>query len=62
MTPKCYYLFGKGWRLQIYDEPLGLCHEDTPFFFTQLSWGFPCNSVGKESACNVGDLGLIPGS
>ena len=23
--------------------------------------GFPCGSVGKESACNVGDLGLIPG-
>ena len=22
---------------------------------------FPCGSVGKESACNVGDLGLIPG-
>ena len=26
----------------------------------QLS-GFPCSSVGKESACNAGDLGLIPG-
>ena len=24
--------------------------------------GFPCNSVGKESACNTGDLGSIPGS
>ena len=23
--------------------------------------GFPCGSDGKESACNVGDLGLIPG-
>ena len=23
--------------------------------------GFPCGSTGKESACNVGDLGLIPG-
>ena len=23
--------------------------------------GFPCGSVGKESACNGGDLGLIPG-
>ena len=22
----------------------------------------PCSSDGKESACNVGDLGLIPGS
>ena len=24
--------------------------------------GFPGGSDGKESACNVGDLGLIPGS
>ena len=22
---------------------------------------FPCGSDGKESTCNVGDLGLIPG-
>ena len=27
----------------------------TPVFF-----GFPCGSAGKESTCNVGDLGLIP--
>ena len=26
------------------------------------SEGFPCSSVGKESACNAGDPGLIPGS
>ena len=24
--------------------------------------GFPDSSVGKESVCNAGDLGLIPGS
>ena len=24
--------------------------------------GFPCSSVGKESACSAGDPGLIPGS
>ena len=24
--------------------------------------GFPCSSVGKESACNARDPGLIPGS
>ena len=23
--------------------------------------GFPCGSAGKESICNVGDLGSIPG-
>ena len=30
-----------------------------------LTWGwamsFPCGSTGKESTCNVGDLGSIPG-
>ena len=25
-----------------------------------LSVGFPCGSAGKESACNMGDLGLTP--
>ena len=24
--------------------------------------GFPGSSAGEESACNAGDLGLIPGS
>ena len=23
--------------------------------------GFPCGSVGKESACSAGDLGSVPG-
>ena len=27
----------------------------------QRNQGFPGGSDGKESACNVGDLGLIPG-
>ena len=26
-----------------------------------LFWGFPGGSDGKESTCNVEDLGLIPG-
>ena len=30
--------------------------QPTPVFL-----GFPGGSYGKESACNVGDLGLIPG-
>ena len=29
--------------------------------FTQIFLGFPGGSAGKESACNVGDLGSIPG-
>ena len=28
---------------------------------TPVLLGFPCGSAGKESACNAGDLGLIPG-
>ena len=27
---------------------------------SRARWGFPCGSAGKESACNVGDLGSIP--
>ena len=32
-------------------------------FVNQGLWnmGFPCSSVGKDSACNAGDLGSIPG-
>ena len=30
-------------------------------FFFRLFSGFPCGSAGKESACNAGDLGSIPG-
>ena len=28
---------------------------------TPVFLGFPWGSTGKEAACNVGDLGLIPG-
>ena len=33
------------------------------FFFNQLCWdmGFPAGAAGKESTCNAGDPGLIPG-
>ena len=31
------------------------------FCLTRNTVGFPCSSVGKETACNVGDLGLVPG-
>ena len=30
-------------------------------YFTRYKQGFPDDSDGKESACNVGDLGSIPG-
>ena len=29
---------------------------------TRRVWGFPGSSAGKESTCNAGDPGLIPGS
>ena len=32
------------------------------FGYCCLLGGFPCSSVGKESACNARDLGLMPGS
>ena len=31
------------------------------FILYNVLVAFPCGSAGKESACNVGDLGLIPG-
>ena len=36
----------------------------TPCFINNdyIAAGFPHSSVGKESACNAGDLGSIPGS
>ena len=37
-----------------------LCLEPTSHL-TFLCWGFPCGSAGKESTCNVGGLGSIPG-
>ena len=33
-----------------------------PLFYARVSWvGLPCSSDGRESACNAGDPGLIPG-
>ena len=31
------------------------------YFICSRGLGFPCGSVGKESACNVGDRGSTPG-
>ena len=41
-----------------------LCSETLDFkclCLTHIKKGFSCGSAGKESACNTGDLGLIPG-
>ena len=37
------------------------CSQDSFFYRLMMAKGFPCGSAGEESACNVGDLGLIPG-
>ena len=38
-----------------WEDPLEKSRLSTPVFL-----GFPCDSVGKESTRNAGDLGLIP--
>ena len=43
-------------RLLGREDPLEKGWLPTPVFL-----GFPYGSAGKESACNAGDLGLIPG-
>ena len=32
-----------------------------PFQFLHGVFGLPCGSVGKESTCDAGDLGSVPG-
>ena len=39
-----------------WEDPLEKGRPPTPVFL-----GFPCGSAGRESSCNAGDLGLIPG-
>ena len=34
---------------------------ENAFPIIHLSFSLPCGSAGKESACNVGDLGSVPG-
>ena len=38
-------------------------HTQTPrlYFFSVRTMSFPCDSAGKGSACNAGDLSSIPG-
>ena len=44
-----------------FDSWVGKIHWRRNRLPTLVYLGFPCGSAGKESACNVGDLGLIPG-
>ena len=40
-------------------------HVSSIFFLSKTAyaapWDFPCGLADKESTCNVGDLGSIPG-
>ena len=45
------------WNFPTQESNQGLLHCRLP---TPVLLGFPCGSAGKESACNVGDLGSIP--
>ena len=44
------------------DENLSVSKEETVLLTSPSKTGFLCFSVGKESACNAGDLGTVPGS
>ena len=43
------------------DSWVGKIHWRRDRLPTPVFLGFPAGSAGKESACNAGDLGLIPG-
>ena len=49
-----------GWRSLVSYSPRG-CKEPDMVELLHFHFHFPCGSGGKESVCNVGDLGLIPG-
>ena len=44
-----------------FDSWVGKIHWKRDRLPTPVFLSFLCDSAGKESACNVGDLGLIPG-
>ena len=44
------------------DVPELVCLNNNHLTFDPCFGGFPGDSDGKESACNAGDLGSIPGS
>ena len=50
-------------QISISLQPAFLLKVDIVLVFQFFPWlmGFPCGSVSKESTCNAGDLGSIPG-
>ena len=49
------------WKIPWTEEPGGLQTTDSVPLPSAILEGFPGGSEGKASACNVGDLGSIPG-
>ena len=50
-------------KFQLFSSNVPSRGEEFKFEFDYVpSRGFPSGSEGKESACNAGDMGLIPGS
>ena len=47
--------------IETQEYPLGLLGTEAIFLSPVSCWVFPGGSDGKESTCNVGDLGSIPG-
>ena len=58
----CHFLLHPGCPSgQLNQNPWGWSLASVVFNTPQVTRGFPCGSAGEESACNVGDLGSIPG-
>ena len=55
----CHFLLQR--RRLLFNSWIGKIHWRRDRLPTPVFLGFPCGSAGKESACNVGDLGSIPG-
>ena len=53
----CLAVVVLGWRSMIFKNTVLFCF----FLFSKSNLGFSFSSVGKESACNAGDLDSIPG-
>ena len=49
------------WRRPWFDSWVGKICSRRDRLPTPVFLGFPCGLAGKESTCNVGDLGSIPG-
>ena len=56
--PHCRFLATSSYLLE---GQWGAPHLPGCFLTPGLSFGLPCDLADKESACNTGDLGLIPG-